>query len=200
MMIEDLVNRPKTKRGEATLKDLIESAERNFLEKGYHNTSIVDITQGAKVGLGTFYVYFENKLSIYQYLLLQYSHRIRRHIAINIANLKTRKEMERDGLRAFLEFIRDHPYIYNIIWESLYIDKKLFRQYYKNFADFYIKALDKAYDQGQIKAFDNEVLAYALMGVANFIGLRWIVFEDAENFDDIVDEVLRLLDQGMFLP
>lgn len=194
------VRKPKTKRGQLTMDRLLRSAELNFLEQGYHNTSIVNIIQGADVALGTFYVYFEDKLSIYQFLLLQYSSKIRRHIAISISECQTRKEMEREGLKAFLVYIRKHPHIYNIIWESLYIDKELFKHYYKTFADFYIKALDSAYDKQEIKKFDNEVVAYVLMGIANFIGLRWTVFEDSDDFDWIVDEVIRLLDQGMFLP
>lgn len=195
-----VIHKPKTKRGQITMDKLLKSAEENFLDKGYHNTSIVNIIQGAGVALGTFYVYFEDKLSIYQYLLLQYSRKIRRHIAISIAECQNRKEMEREGLRAFLVFIKDNPHIYNIIWESLYIDKKLFRHYYETFAEFYINALDNAYQNNEIKEFDNEVAAYMLMGIANFIGLRWIVFDDTDNFDRIVDEVILMLDKGMFLP
>ena len=199
-MNKPTVYHPKTKRGEATMNRLLESAEANFLEKGFYNTSIVDIIRGANVALGTFYVYFEDKLSIYQYLLLQYSRQIRRHIAVNIADLETRKEMERVGLKSFLEYIKKYPHTYNIIWESLYIDKSLFVHYYKTFAEFYVRALDKAKDEEQIKDYNNEVVAYVLMGIANFVGLRWTVFDDTDDFDSIVDEVVRLLDEGLFLP
>ena len=199
-MREPNIRLPKTKRGQITMDRLLKSAELNFLENGYHNTSIVNIIQGADVALGTFYVYFEDKLSIYQYLLLQYSKKIRRNIAINIADTKSRKEAERVGLKAFLEYIKEHPHIYYIIWESLYIDKKLFTHYYESFADFYVKALDQAYANHEIKKFDNEVVAYMLMGIANFLGLRWTVFEDVDNFDYVVDEAMSLLEQGMFLP
>lgn len=197
--MSDLINYPKTKRGEATLNKLLEAAEVLFLEKGYYNASIVDITRKAGVGLGTFYVYFEDKFSIYKYLVLSYSRRIRRHIAVSINHLDNRKEMERVGLIAYLEFIKEFPQTYNIIWESLHVDKQLFREYYESFAAFYQRALDKSLDVGDIKPYDNEVVAFALMGIANFIGLRWVVLESTDNLEIVANEVIRMLDEGLFI-
>ena len=58
-----LVNLPKTKRGQATLDRICSSAEQLFFKKGYHATSINDITYKAKVAPGTFYIYFTDKVS-----------------------------------------------------------------------------------------------------------------------------------------
>lgn len=196
--MSELINYPKTKRGELTLNKLLNAAEMLFLEKGYFSASIVDITKHAGVGLGTFYVYFEDKYSIYKYLVLSYSRKIRRHIALSINNLETRKEMEEAGLLAYLEFIREYPQTYNILWESLHVDKQLFREYYETFADFYKRALDKASDAGDLKEYDNEVVAYALMGIANFVGLRWVVLETTDDLESVAKEVIRMLDQGLF--
>lgn len=196
--MSELINYPKTKRGELTLNKLLNAAEMLFLEKGYFSASIVDITKHAGVGLGTFYVYFEDKYSIYKYLVLSYSRKIRRHIALSINNLETRKEMEEAGLLAYLEFIREYPQTYNILWESLHVDKQLFREYYETFADFYKRALDKSSDAGDLKEYDNEVVAYALMGIANFVGLRWVVLETTDDLETVAKEVIRMLDQGLF--
>lgn len=196
--MNELINYPKTKRGEATLNKLLSSAEMLFLEKGYYNASIVDITKKAGVGLGTFYVYFEDKYSIYKYLVLSYSRKIRRHIAVSINHLQTRKEMEEVGLLSYLEFIKEYPQTYNILWESLHVDKQLFREYYETFADFYKRSLDKASDAGDLKKYDNEVVAYALMGIANFVGLRWVVLETTDDLESVAKEVTRMLDEGLF--
>ncbi|NLC54597.1 MAG: TetR/AcrR family transcriptional regulator [Erysipelothrix sp.] len=195
---KSLVNKPKTKRGQITLDKLIKSAEKNFLANGFYNTTINNITHDAGVGLGTFYVYFDEKLSIYKYLLSQYSYQIRKQIAINVGATKDRKEAEKIGLKSFLDYIKENPHIYHIIWESLYIDQKLFVDYYTEFANSYIVALDEAFKNGQIKKYDNEVVAYMLMGVSNFIGLRWIIFDDVKDFSKIVDEAIEVLDKGLF--
>lgn len=193
-----LVNQPKTKRGQATLDRLCAAAEQLFFKKGYHGTSINDITYKAKVAPGTFYIYFSDKLSLYKYLLISYSHQIRMNIAKDVKDCKDRKEIERIGLKSFLVFIKENKHVYNIIWESLYIDKKLFIEYYTDFAANYVKHITDAQSNGEMKNHDPEVVAYILMGVSNFIGLNWIMFKESSEFDTVVDKVIKALDEGLF--
>lgn len=196
--MENFVNMPKTKRGMATLNKIVHSAERLFYKKGYHRTGINDITTASNVALGTFYIYFEDKMSLYRYLLVQYSHRIRMHIAKEIAGVEDRVEAERRGLKAYLLFIAKHKYMYNIIWESLYIDKKLFIDYYSTFAQNYARQIKHAQASNKVKAYDAEVVAYMLMGISNFIGLNYIMFKDEKDVDFIVDQVIKVLKEGLF--
>lgn len=196
--MENFVNMPKTKRGMATLNKIVNSAEKLFYKKGYHGTGINDITTASNVALGTFYIYFEDKMSIYRYLLVQYSHRIRMHISKEIAGIEDRVEAERIGLRAFLLFIAKHKHIYNIIWESLYIDKKLFVDYYTQFAANYARQIKQAQEADEMKRYDPEIVAFVMMGISNFIGLNYIMFKDEKNVDQVVDEVIRILKDGLF--
>ena len=197
--MQSLVNQPKTKRGQATLDRLTNAAEQLFYKKGYHGTSINDITGLANVAPGTFYIYFEDKMSLYCYLLLQYSHRIRMQIAKEVRKCATRKEAERAGLKAFLHFINDNKHVYNIIWESLYIDKRLFIDYYTKFAQNYISQIEVAQANQQMKVHDSEVVSFLLMGISNFIGLNWVMFKETDNFDYVVDQVINILDKGLFV-
>ena len=195
------VNEPKTKRGIATRNKIMKSAERLFGEKGYYDTSINDIAMKAKVAPGTIYIYFKDKFTLYCYLLNDYSHLLRSEIVRKIKELdcKTRREAEKVGMLHFLQTIEEHPYIYQIIWESLYIDKNLFIDYYTNFAAHYRKGLDKAYVNDEIGEWDHEVIAYLLMGIVNFIGLRYVFFKKDRDLEEVVDEVMKVLDGGLFL-
>jgi len=194
------VNQPKTKRGQATLDRLCDAAEELFYKQGYYATSINDITSKAKVAPGTFYIYFSDKINIYKHLLVNYSHDIRKYIAVRIkeANVTNRKDAERIGLRAFLEYIHENKSMYNIIWESLYIDKRLFIEYYTDFAKNYAFHIEEAIGKGQMKDYDPEVVAYLLMGISNFIGLNWIMFSERTDVDHAVDEVMKILEEGLF--
>lgn len=192
-----LVNSPKTARGQETLQRICRAAEEIFYEKGYHASAINDITHRAGISAGTFYIYFDSKLSIYKYLLTDYGQTIRRHIRTAIAHCTTRREAEREGLRAWLYFVSEHKHVFNIAWESLFIDKKLFDDYYASFSAAYVQQLKKAQADGEVCEIDPEVLSFALMGIANFIGLHWVIFSDAQNFDYVVDEVMKILD-GIF--
>lgn len=194
------VKQPKTKRGEVTLERIVKAGEDCFLKKGYHGSSINDITSLAEVAPGTFYIYFEDKLSLYKHLLVHYSHDIRMYIAKRLkeSDVTTRREAERIGLKAFLEYIQEHKSMYNIIWESLYIDKKLFIDYYSDFGKNYARHIQEAIGEGQIKPYNAEVVAYMLMGISNFIGLNYVMFKETKDFDPIVDEVITILDKGLF--
>lgn len=195
-----LVNQPKTQRGQDTLENLCRAAEMMFYEKGYHGSTIKDITSEAGIGLGTFYIYFNDKKSIYVYLLSRYSEFIRNQINQKISKLTDRLEIEKQGLIAFLEVVTDNQYIYNIIWESLYIDRQLFVNYYTDFAKHYVKNIQAAQKAGEMRELDPEVVAYALMGISNFVGIRYTMFEKRENFEDIGEVIGTILEKGLFYP
>lgn len=195
------VHLPKTERGERTFLKIIESAEKMFLDKGYHGTGIKDITDEAGVGLGTFYLYFKDKKGLYSYLISQYSHVIRYEIAKKIQAAGPgidRREEERLGLLAFLELVQERPHYYHIIWESLYIDRTLFIQYYATFGKLYNRQIRSAQSKGEMQNFDPEIMAFMLMGIANFIGLRYAMFDPLADLEQIASEVIRILDEGMF--
>lgn len=193
-----LVKEPKTKRGLNTLHRICNSARILFYEKGYHNTSINDITDGAKIAPGTFYLYFNDKYNLYKYLLLQYSHDIRNSIRVATKDCKTRYEIEKIGLKTFLEYISSHKNAYHIIWESLYIDYELFKTYYVDFGMRYAKGLIEAQKTKEVRDIDPAVLSFLLMGVSNFIGLNYVIFKDSKPFDSVVDQVMDILENGMF--
>lgn len=50
---------------------LVERSMQLFVEKGFEETTIADITKAADLGTGTFYNYFESKEAIIQYVLMQ---------------------------------------------------------------------------------------------------------------------------------
>lgn len=200
-MAKQAVKEPKTKRGIATRNKILKAAEQLFGKKGYYGTSINDIATKAKVAPGTLYIYFKDKFTLYCYLLNQYNHLFRSEIAQKIteAHCKTRKEQERIGMLRYLQIIQEHPHMYNIIWESLNIDKQLFVEYYQTFSEHYRKNLDIAYEKKEIAEFNNETLSYMLMGIANFVGLRYVIFDKDPDLEKVVDEIMRVLGGGLFI-
>lgn len=202
-MEEKDIKMPKTKRGMITFNRIVKSAEKVFGSKGYYGTMINDIAYKAKVAPGTLYIYFPDKFTLYCYLLNQYNHSIREYIASRVKDCTTRKEQERMGLLAFLQIIKERPYMYNIIWESLYIDKNLFVDYYESFARRYVKNVDDAKAKGEMKEYDSMLLSYVLMGISNFVGLKYVMFNNNKKSDDIdlekvADQVVDMLENGIF--
>ena len=49
---------PKTARGRRTRQNILDAAEKEFGERGFHEAAINRITESAGVAMGTFYVHF----------------------------------------------------------------------------------------------------------------------------------------------
>lgn len=193
-----LLNMPKTKKGQETLNRICDSARKLFYERGYFKTSINDITSGASVGAGTFYIYFAGKLDLFKYLLAYYGSFTRHKCRIAVEDCTSRVEAEREGLRCWFNMVSKDKSIYSIISESLHIDKTLYYDYYSTFAKAYIRNINSAKLKGEVIDINSEVLSYILIGITNIIGNNMENFETVHDIDTIVDEIMKLLENGMF--
>jgi len=167
---------PKTKRGQATFDKILKAAEQVISEKGYHEASIYAITERAGVAMGTFYLYFRGKKDIFRELIIFIHHELRKYIQNSVKDLTDRKEIEIEGIKAFYRYCLDKPNLYALIREAEFVDLEIFKWHYINFSRAYIKQLEKAMDKGDIKRMDPEALAFCLMGISIFTGMRWPVW------------------------
>jgi len=192
---------PTTRNGKATFKLIVDATIELFYKQGYHSTTIANITSEAGIGAGTFYLYFPNKLEIYKYILNQFQHDIRRCIAEKVSNVEGRFEKEKEGIKTFIKYAIENPHSYNIIWESLYIDKNLFINYYDSFAKRYEIGLQKSIIDGEMKDVDTELVSYILMGVSNFIGLKVLLNlgKNNDDIDELVTNVMNIIKSGIFI-
>lgn len=191
---------PKTRNGKATFDLIVASTIKLFSTQGYFNTTIVNITSEAGVAAGTFYLYFPNKLVLYKYILMEFQHDIRKEIASKVANVEGRFNKEKEGIKTFIKYAINNPHSYNIIWESLYIDKELFIAYYDGFAKRYEIGLKKSIEEKEMYDVDTELVSYILMGISNFVGLKVLLNlgSNNEDVDKVVDTVMEILKTGIF--
>lgn len=192
---------PKRSDGQKTFDQIIDTAKKLFSKNGYLATSVNEIIEKSGIATGTFYIYFDDKFALYSYILAKYRKLIRKTISEAIKDAHTRYDKERLGLRAFLKFAWEDPLAYRIIWESMFVDQKLFKEYYQTFSTDYQRQLKRSVEGNEVKDdIDLETLSYILMGISNFVGLQ-VLFRDTltdKDLDRICDEVMKVLDHGMF--
>lgn len=191
------MRKPVTSRGRRTRRKILEAAEEIFGEKGYHETGVVEITQRAGVALGTFYVYFPDKKTAFIELITELSHSLRREIAKSIEGISDRIEAERAGFRAFLAFVSAHRNLYCLIRQAEFVDEEIFRWYYRRFAEGYVRGLAQGMDAGQVRSLDPECLAYCLMGIGHFIGLRWAIWGDKTLPEEVYESMMSFIEHGL---
>lgn len=185
-----------TERGRKTRASLLVAAEKLFGVRGYDGTSIVDLTKAAGIALGTFYIYFPDKKTLFIELVDSLGARLREHLSVRIAGAKHRVEIERRGFLAFLEFVAKHRHLYRIVRQADFVDQKCFRRYYQHMAEPYARGLRAAATRGEIRRGNPEVMAYCLMGVADFIGMRWGLWEKKPSAA-VIAEALAFMEGGL---
>lgn len=203
--VSQATGRPLTKRGEATQRKLLEAAEQVFAESGYHEASIVKITERAGVGLGTFYLYFDSKQTIFEALVIDLNRRVRHSMVQAMAGATTRLEAERAGFAGFFRFTAEHPALYRVVREAEFVSPETLRLHYTRIVEGYEEGLRRAQADGDIdQALDPSVTAWALMGIGELIGMRFLLWErdsegkpQSEMPPEIFDDMMRVIDNAL---
>lgn len=197
VQVSGLGKDPKTSRGRKTRQRILDAAEAEFGEKGFHDGSISGITQRAGVALGTFYTYFESKEEIFRALVTYMSRRIREWIGERVAGASDRLTAERLGIEAYIEFARQHKGIYRIISEAEFVAADAYREHYEGFARAYRRNLERAARKGELRPGDYEAWAWAIMGIAVFMGMRFVIMDESKSPSEVADIMTDLIANGI---
>ena len=191
---------PRTARGEKTLRKILDAALAEFGTRGFSESSIVGITRRARVALGTFYTYFDSKDAVFAALVRDMSARVRDHVAPSLEGAADGLDAEGRALASYLDFVVGHKEVYRIIDEAEFVDPEGFRRHYVTTADRIAGRLRAARERGELRdlqsPIDDEIHAWAIMGMNVFLGLRFGVWGD-EGPDAVAKTANRMLRDGL---
>jgi AcrR family transcriptional regulator len=186
--------RPLSKRGLDTRRRLLDAAEQVFGAHGYHDASVVKLAETAGVAAGTFYLYFDSKKAIFDELVRDLNRRVRRAMKEGSSKGTSRVEAELLGFDAYFRFTSEHPALYRIIRQAEFVSPEMLRYHYDRLSAGYVEALRGAVEAGEVGELDAEVAAWALMGLGEMVGMRWILWGDGKPLPGHVwDELERLI-------
>lgn len=192
------IEEPQTERGRATRSAILDAAEATIAELGYDAASVAEITRRAGVAQGTFYLYFSDKRAVFTELVAHLNHKVRARSAAAVEGASSRLDMERLGLRAYFEQVAEDPTIYRIIREAEFVDEAAYQAHYATLAAPYAAGLRSAMDVGEIPDdLDPEVLAYILMGIAEFMGMKLVLWGSGLPEDEAFEQVMRFIERGL---
>jgi len=175
-VLTNVDGRPLSKKGLDTRRRLLDAAERVFGELGYHEASVVKITESAGVAAGTFYLYFDSKKAIFDELVRDLNRRVRHAMKEGSAQGASRYESELLGFEAYFRFTSEHPALYRIIRQAEFVSPEMLRYHYDRLSENYVEALRESVATGEIGKLDPDVAVWALMGIGEMIGMRWILW------------------------
>nr|WP_304220386.1 TetR/AcrR family transcriptional regulator [Fredinandcohnia onubensis] len=186
-----------TQKGLETREKLLRAAEEVFGQKGYYETSIVNISQEANVAQGTFYNYFPSKKDIFDELIRQYSRELRLAIKEEMSKSKNFEDAQRKGFKAFFNWVKSRRNLYSIVQQAVVVDKELYRWYYDKLANGFLKSLAAGIEVGEFKEIDQETVAYCLMSIGQFLGMRWVYWEQQDVPEEAFEAAMTLIFDGL---
>jgi AcrR family transcriptional regulator len=180
-------------RGVETRTRLLGAAEDVFGELGYHDASIVKITEAAGVGQGTFYLYFASKKDVFDELVRDLNRRVRHAMKEASSRGETRLEAELLGFGAYFRFTGEHPALYRIIRQAEFVSPEMLRYHYDKLSEGYVEGLRESMRRGELGDIDPEVSAWALMAAGELLGMRYILWGDGEVPEQVEQELARII-------
>ncbi|MDI6872674.1 TetR/AcrR family transcriptional regulator [Candidatus Solincola sp.] len=187
------VNPVKEKRE----KQIKEAALALFSQKGFHNTTVTEISEAAGLGKGTIYWYWKSKeelafslvedmLSAFHSLLeeaVDWEGGFREKFDRLMEEVTRLYYLEKEHCRLLWKFRADRHYIF----DQEYVRKVT--SYYLGMRKAIAALARQGMEEGVLRRMDPEKLALAMLGTAEGLELEWL--ENEENFD--IGEGLRLV-------
>ena len=189
---------PRTARGWRTREKLLRAAEEVFGREGFWRASMVDITRTAKVGQGTFYLYFASKEAVLAELVRELGHQMRGRLTEAAAAAPDRAGAERLGFRAFFDFVSEHPYLYRIVRECEFAAPDVYREWYSRLGEGYTLGIAAAMERGEFRKLDPDLVATCFMAVGDFFGMRMMLWEGRKRVPPrVVETILEVMLKGL---
>ncbi len=181
-------------KGARTRRNLLEAAEQVLGTFGYHDASIVKITEAAGVSQGAFYLYFSSKKEIFDEVVAELNRKVRHAMTDAAKDATTRLEAELMGFAGFFRFAAEHPSLYSIIRQAEFVSPAAMRSHYEKVSESYTRLLSDAMATGEVIPGDPMILAWSLMAVGEAIGMRWIIWDEAKSIpDEVFEEMSNII-------
>lgn len=191
-------------RGKRTRDRILRSAIAVFGERGFADSTVLDIAEDAGMASGTVYQYFEDKGDIFRCLLQDLTDRLHRETRMPAG--PDGRLMVRDSVLAYLEVYREYSSIFRAWWELLEPPTE--------FTDVWVaihersrRELAAVIEDGQRRGIvdqrvDPEITADLIVAVFERpvyvkIVLGW---SDGSSDEDLADLISRLLGHGLAAP
>ncbi|GCE20056.1 TetR/AcrR family transcriptional regulator [Dictyobacter kobayashii] len=181
------------KRRAKTRADLLAAARHVFARKGYHDASILDITEAADVGVGTFYLHFRDKDEIFNTLIDEVLRILEEQVINEVLS------SEAVTLPVIVRSIFHHAYAERDLFSIALASGAQVAQTIRvedMIAQGLTRAFERATQSGQLQGYDIFLLARLVTGVIAQ-GIIWWFEQDDPGPEEMAQNVLNLLEHGL---
>jgi TetR/AcrR family fatty acid metabolism transcriptional regulator len=185
-------------------KEILQSAEKVFAEKGFFQTTMNEIADVAEFGTGTLYKYFKSKEELYFTLIDEQVEELHRLVQSELSQKTSAMERIKKVLGLQFEFIEKNRNFFRIyISERNRFEwnvKDDFGKGIHNKMVAYIKILARVIrggvKGGEFKPIDPMDSAHALVGIVNSFVFEWLISPKPYPLISKMDTVLEIFLRG----
>jgi AcrR family transcriptional regulator len=185
-------------------KEILQSAEKVFAEKGFFQTTMNEIADEAEFGTGTLYKYFKSKEELYFTLIDEKVEELHRLVKAELSQKTSAMERIKKVLGLQFEFIEKNRNFFRIyISERSRFEwnvKDDFGKGIHNKMVAYIKILVQVIREGvkggEFKPIDPMDSAHALVGIVNSFVFEWLISPEPYPLISKMDTVLEIFLRG----
>lgn len=162
---------PATSRGEATRARLLEAAENEFGERGFHGASVASITGRAGLGQGTFYLYFPSKEAIFVHLVDAIGEALCEELEAALDGIYERHRLRTEASRVLLAFAWQQTGRSHLVQEARFVVPEAFRRFYQALVELLVRHLGELPPGERLSGGPAQICACSWLGAAAGVGL-----------------------------
>ena len=165
------------RRRERTRQDLLTAATRVLAEKGLHRTKIADIAAAADVGVGTFYLHFPDKETLFDAVVEDTVRRLKTTVDAARNKARTALDKVRASNVAFFRFARDNREVFKIVFGHGAAYEDLIRRAQALFIADVEETIHEGIATGVFAPLSPAIVAQAVIGMATQVIAWWTEHE-----------------------
>lgn len=167
---------PRTPRGRRTLARFLQGAEDVFRERGYEGASVSAICRRVGLAQGTFYLYFSSKEDVYVRLVEGLQEGLVTRLQEAVGSGADPAGQLACAYHALLDFLTEHAGLVQVFREAEFVAPEIPSRFYAAVCEELGVPLRAGMASGVFRPLDPEVVAYALLGSALFLFLRYVLW------------------------
>ncbi|MGM0438134.1 MAG: TetR/AcrR family transcriptional regulator [Bacillota bacterium] len=182
-------------------KKICVAAIDTFQEKNFSQATVSEIASKAKVGKGTFYLYFENKLALLDFLLEYGTKKLIEYVKSFVDNEKDPEKKLDQLIDAQLSFFDNYRDFFSFFVREMWVHREGLEEQIYKLKDEYIVVIEEIIEEGSQKGIfknvDKETISSGLFGMLSISSFHWIIFFDKYPKEKINKDIKEVFLDGL---
>lgn len=185
--------------------EILENAGKIFAAKGFHNATVAEIADASGFAVGTIYLFFASKESLYETLLTEKLEmlygRIREAVGREDDTFRKIEVLAAENFR-FVENNADFCKIFirgehlSLSEGSEALRQRIMRDY-ATYLTFVESMMREGIRKGNLKKIDSRMAAAALIGIINSCSFKWLTVDKGQSLETKVPFVMKIFLEGV---